>query len=273
MKHSPSVVILVSRSHIGSLICVNSLLNSGLNIKAIVKSRNFLNESKLRSIIKLFKVMGLRLLSKWFFVIAYMKLRIILATILDFLGKKKRLMAYSQIQRKYGIPIIKTKNINSHETIKKIDSLKPDLILSCYFNQILKKEIINIPRYGCLNIHPAIIQKYRGLSGYFWVLANNDESTGVTIHYMDNGIDTGDIVAQKRIIIGKKDTEFGLLIKLSREGAKLFLNIINSPGKMKGKKNNISNSVYCSIPAKEAYKKFLKLNKKIFTFSDFRELF
>jgi len=268
------VVVFLARSHIGSFLTVNELLNKGVKIKAIVKSNNYVGKSKIKSIIKCSKVMGIRRSAIYLSAVIYMKLKIAYSALVNLLtGRKQRIINYKQIKRKYGIPIIKTKNVNSLETFKKIKLLNPDLILVCYFNQILKKDLIDLPKLGCFNIHPSIIQKYRGLSNYFWVLANNEKVTGVTLHKIDEGIDTGKIVAQKEVNIEDDDTEYGLLIKLSKEGVDLFLNSLGKIKRGESYTNDISQSVYCSLPTKEAYKRFLKLGRKEFVIDDFRGLF
>ena len=75
----------------------------------------------------------------------------------------------------YSFPVINTNNINSKKTIEIIKGLKPDLIFSIYFNQIIKEELLTIPSYGLVNIHPSYLPEYRGVGPTFWVLANNEK--------------------------------------------------------------------------------------------------
>jgi folate-dependent phosphoribosylglycinamide formyltransferase PurN len=267
------LVVFVARSHIGSTLTVNHLINSGINIEAIIKSRNFVGKSKLKSITTSLRIMGWRRSLYYLFVAAYMKIKFKYARLLTLFGRRQKIITYNQIKKRYSIPIIKTKDINSAESIRKIKKLQPDIVLVCYFNQILKKEVINIPKYGCFNIHPSLVQNYRGLNNYFWVLANNETITGVTTHKIDEGIDTGQIVAQKEIDIGKDDTEFGLLIKISKEGAKLFVDSIDNIKEGRFSVSDTSKSKYYSLPTRKVYNRFLRLGRKVFKINDFDGLF
>ena len=267
------LVVFVARSHIGSSLTVNHLINSGINIEAIVKSRNFVGKSKLKSVTKSLRIMGWRRSLYYLFVAAYMKFNFKYARLLSLFGRRQKMITYKQINQRYNIPIIQTKNVNSAESIRKTKKLQPDIILVCYFNQILKKEIIDIPKYGCFNIHPSLVQNYRGLNNYFWVLANNETVTGVTAHKIDEGIDTGNIVAQKEIGIGKSDTEFGLLIKIAKEGANLFVNSIEDIKKGNFSVSDTSKSKYYSLPTRKVYNRFLRLGRKVFKINDFNGLF
>lgn len=106
-----------------------------------------------------------------------------------------------KIAEKNDIPYIEISNINSKISFKQIKKLNPDLIVVCIFGQILKKEILGIPRFGTINMHPSLLPEYRGSDPYFWVIKNAEKETGVTIHYIDEGIDTGDIILQERYLI------------------------------------------------------------------------
>ncbi|MGK0298115.1 MAG: methionyl-tRNA formyltransferase [Gammaproteobacteria bacterium] len=85
-------------------------------------------------------------------------------------------------------------NINHSSVIRLIQDIKPDLIVSAYFNQIIKEPIINLPRLGILNMHPGWLPAYRGVMAYFWVLKNGSDEAGVSIHWIGKGIDAGELV-------------------------------------------------------------------------------
>ena len=112
------------------------------------------------------------------------------------------------------------------ESIKKdyqrvLDS-KPDIIITCAYGKIIPKEILDYPKYGCINIHASLLPKYRGAAPIQWSLINGDDKTGITLMYMDEGMDTGDIIKQSEYVI--KDTDdIGILHdELSIMGAKLL---------------------------------------------------
>lgn len=118
--------------------------------------------------------------------------------------------------------------------IKKIKNLKPDLIVVVSYGMILPKEILKIPKLGCINVHPSLLPKYRGPTPIETAVINGDKKTGVTTMYMNEKMDEGDIILQKEIEIEKNETAGELWNKLSKIGAKLLIETIN-----KIEKNNI----------------------------------
>jgi methionyl-tRNA formyltransferase len=118
--------------------------------------------------------------------------------------------------------------INSERVIEEIIKMAPDLIIVVYYDQILGKEIIDIPPMGCINLHLALAEEYRGCYPTTWALINGEKMTGVTLHYIDEGIDTGDIIAQYRIPIYPSDTGKDLYDRCTRGGTFLFENALQS---------------------------------------------
>ncbi|MDB9782913.1 formyltransferase family protein [Winogradskyella sp.] len=105
------------------------------------------------------------------------------------------------ICKKHYIDFYRINDINSSTIEKIIRALDPDLIVVCHFEKILKKNIIDLPHYGCINLHPSLLPKYRGLSPQHWPIINGDDETGITVHFINEGIDTGPIIVQKKIKI------------------------------------------------------------------------
>lgn len=130
------------------------------------------------------------------------------------------------IAKKYKIPVLQVKKIGTKKTIKKIRSLKPDLIVVASFSQIIPKEILKIPIFGCFNIHPSLLPKYRGPSPIQSTILNDDEETGVSIILMDGKIDHGPIVAQEKIKIKEKIGYIELEKKLAELGADLLIKVL-----------------------------------------------
>lgn len=112
---------------------------------------------------------------------------------------------------------------NNTEFINEIKSLKPDVICVIAYGKILPKEILDIPKYGCINVHASILPKYRGAAPIQWAVLNGDEETGVTTMYMDAGIDTGDMIEIEKTKIGKEETTGELWDRLSKMGGKLLV--------------------------------------------------
>lgn len=102
---------------------------------------------------------------------------------------------------KYNIPFFRVEDINSEMIEKQILYLQPELIVVCHFQKILKKNIISIPVLGCINLHPSLLPEYRGMSPQHWPIINGDSETGITIHFINEGVDTGDIILQEKINI------------------------------------------------------------------------
>lgn len=115
--------------------------------------------------------------------------------------------------KKNKVPFLKQKNVNDLNFLKKIKKFKTELNVSMSFNQILKKEIINLSPKGFINCHAGALPFYRGRNPLNWVLINGEKSFGITVHFIDEGIDTGDIINQKIFPISDKDNYASLLKK------------------------------------------------------------
>ena len=111
----------------------------------------------------------------------------------------------------YNIDYLKDKNVNSKDFLDRIKKYNCDLFVSMSFNQIFKNEIINIPKLKTINCHAGKLPFYRGRNILNWVLINDEKEFGITVHYMDDGIDTGDIIIQRSYPINDTDTYKTLL--------------------------------------------------------------
>lgn len=175
---------------------------------------------------------------------------------------KKNLSSGWQVSQKLGIPTYATENINDDASINFIKTLQPDLIISVYFNQILKPETLKLAKKACLNLHPGSLPEYRGAFIYFWVLRNQESEAGVTIHKMDEGIDTGEILSKKYFPIEKTDTQQKVMVKSAlvgvRELKKIF-KLLQQNKKIEyneAEKANISN--YYKFPNKPDFDRYIK---------------
>ena len=115
---------------------------------------------------------------------------------------------------------------NNEEFIKIIKNLNPDLICVVAYGKILPKEILEIPKLGCINLHGSLLPKYRGAAPIQWAVLNGDKKTGVTTIYMNEGMDTGDIILKEEVEIGEDETTGELWDRLSKIGAKLLVETI-----------------------------------------------
>ena len=112
---------------------------------------------------------------------------------------------------------------NNPELIEKLKNLKPDVICVVAYGKILPKELLDIPKLGCINVHGSLLPKYRGAAPIQWAVLNGDTSTGITTMYMDEGMDTGDIILQEEISIGEDETTGEIWDKLAKLGGKLLV--------------------------------------------------
>lgn len=110
--------------------------------------------------------------------------------------------------------------------INEMKSLNPELICVVAYGKILPKDILDIPKYGCINVHGSLLPKYRGAAPIQWSVLNGDKTTGVTTMYMDIGMDTGDIILKKEAQIGDNETTGELWDKLSKLGGELLVETV-----------------------------------------------
>tara|TARA_Y100000766_G_scaffold272900_1_gene273231 strand:+ start:787 stop:1548 length:762 start_codon:yes stop_codon:yes gene_type:complete len=157
------------------------------------------------------------------------------------------------------------KSINSPNSIDVIKKYNPDLLVSILGNQIFKSQLINLAPKGCINLHTALLPKYRGLMPSFWVLKNNERYTGVSVFFVDEGIDSGPIIVQEKIEI--KNRSQAELIKYSKKiGMECVAEAVNLI-----KKDSVvlisnpdSEKTYFSFPKREDVLEFLKNGKSFF---------
>ncbi len=112
---------------------------------------------------------------------------------------------------------------NNEEFINELKVLKPDVICVVAYGKILPKEILDIPPYGCINVHASLLPKYRGAAPVQWAVLNGDKTTGVTTMYMDIGMDTGDMILKQEVEIGEDETTGELWDRLKEIGGKLLV--------------------------------------------------
>ncbi|MCI8411162.1 MAG: methionyl-tRNA formyltransferase [Clostridia bacterium] len=111
----------------------------------------------------------------------------------------------------------------NEEFIEEIKTLNPDVICVVAYGKILPKEILEIPKLGCINVHGSLLPKYRGAAPIQWAVLNGDKTTGITTMYMDIGMDTGDMILKQEVEIGKNETTGELWDRLSKIGGELLV--------------------------------------------------
>lgn len=141
-------------------------------------------------------------------------------------GRGMKLIAspVKQYAEDRGMKIYQPKKVKGNtEFIEELKRQNPDVICVVAYGKILPKEVLEIPKYGCINVHGSLLPKYRGAAPIQWSILNGDKTTGVTTIYMDEGMDSGDMILKKEVEIGENETTGELWDRLSKIGADLLV--------------------------------------------------
>ena len=143
-------------------------------------------------------------------------------------GRGKTLMPtpVKEAALKYEIPVFQPKKVREAEFVETLKELAPEVIVVAAFGQIITKEILEMPKYGCINVHASLLPAYRGAAPIQWAVINGDKESGVTIMQMDEGLDTGDMIEKVVVPLEKDETGGSLFDKLSMAGAKLCVEVL-----------------------------------------------
>ncbi|MDH3256158.1 MAG: methionyl-tRNA formyltransferase [Nitrospinota bacterium] len=152
-----------------------------------------------------------------------------------------------------GIKVYQPEKASAPEFVAECAALKPDLIVVIAYGQILRENLLSLPRHFCMNVHASLLPKYRGAAPINWAIINGDKETGVTTMKMDAGMDTGDILLMKKVAIEQDDTAQHLHDKLSEAGGALVLETIDQleKGELKFIPQKDAEATYASKLKKE----------------------
>lgn len=142
-------------------------------------------------------------------------------------GKKMGMPPVKELALKYDLPVYQPIKARDEEFVKILKDLNPDLIVVVAFGQILPKSILDIPKFGCVNVHVSLLPKYRGAAPINWVIINGEDKTGVTTMYMDEGLDTGDMILTSEFELNDEITAGELHDIMKVEGAKVLKETID----------------------------------------------
>ena len=129
---------------------------------------------------------------------------------------------------KLNIPVLQPDKVKEDSFVEELRALNPDVIVVIAFGQILSKEILDMPKYGCVNVHASLLPKYRGAAPIQWAVIDGEEKSGVCTMKMDEGLDTGDIIDKEEITLDPKETGGSLFDKLAALGGELILKTLQN---------------------------------------------
>lgn len=167
-----------------------------------------------------------------------------------------RKIAFSDVKKvaiENDIPVFQPEKIKSDESVEFLKNIEADLFVVIAYGQLLSKELLYMKKYGSLNVHGSILPKYRGPAPIHWSVINGDKETGVTVMYMDEGLDTGDICKIAKMPIGDDDTTGVIYNEMCELGAKTLLEVIDDieNGEVRRIKQNEEESCYAKLIDKE----------------------
>ena len=143
-------------------------------------------------------------------------------------GRSRRLVSspVKEAAQIWNLPVVQPVSLRKTEVVAQLAEFAPDVIVVAAFGQILPQSVLGLPRYGCINIHPSLLPKFRGASPVAAAILAGGEFTGVSIMLMDRGLDTGPVLARAQIAISAKDTTGSLTAKLSQIASRLLQEVL-----------------------------------------------
>lgn len=168
-------------------------------------------------------------------------------------GKKLQFTPVKEKALEYNLEVAQPEKVREESFMERLENIKPDIIVVVAFGQILPERILNIPPYGCINVHASLLPAYRGAAPIQWAVIDGLKETGVTTMYMEKGLDTGDIICQSSLELAKNETGGSLFDRLADEGAKLLLTTLKQleDGTAVRKKQDDSQASYAKMLSKE----------------------
>lgn len=143
-------------------------------------------------------------------------------------GKAMQAPPVKECALSHGIEVCQPERVREPECIEYLRKYHPDIIIVAAFGQILPKEILEMPKYGCVNVHASLLPKYRGAAPIQWAVINGDKVSGVTTMRMDVGLDTGDMIEKAEVVLNQDETGGSLFERLSEVGAELCVHTMKS---------------------------------------------
>ena len=181
-------------------------------------------------------------------------------------ARARRLLPAWKIARAGNIAVYQTTDINAEDAIDFVRQCQPDLLVSAYFSQILKADILQIARFGVLNIHPGWLPAYRGAMAYFWVLHNGSDRAGVSVHWIDEGIDSGEILERRSFPIPDNATQETVLMLTAVIGTRLLRRVMRrlqsgQPARKVSTEPELSQGDYYPMPGDREFASYFEQHR------------
>lgn len=164
-------------------------------------------------------------------------------------GKELAMPPVKELALQHGLPVFQPHKIKTEDAVAELRKFEADIFVVVAYGQILSKEILDMPKYGSINVHASLLPKYRGAAPIQWSIIDGEKLTGVTIMQMDEGIDTGDMLFKSTVEIEDTDTADSLYDKLSESGASLIIDALDAieKGDIHPVKQNHENATYAKM--------------------------
>ena len=167
-------------------------------------------------------------------------------------GHAMQFTPVKEVAVKHDIPVYQPVKIRAAESVAYLEKIEADVIVVVAFGQIIPKSILEMKKYGCINVHGSLLPKYRGAAPIQWAVIDGEKESGVTIMQMDEGLDTGDMLTKAVVLLDEKETGGSLFDKLSAEGAKLCVETLKliEAGEVQPRKQGESPTAYAAMLTK-----------------------
>lgn len=168
-------------------------------------------------------------------------------------GKKMSCTPVKEKAMEYALEIAQPERVREESFVNRLKMIAPDVVVVVAFGQILPEAILNIPKYGCINVHASLLPQYRGAAPIQWAVIDGLSKTGVTTMYMEKGLDTGDIICQSEVVLAPDETGGSLFDKLAKDGAQLLVKtlVMLENGIATRRKQDDSKSSYAKMLTKD----------------------
>jgi len=273
------VVLLTSDYHVTANIGLKSFLDHpglkkhGIEVVGIVMAGQFsLGKKHFKRTAYYFKKVNFVFLAKNILTNIWKKIGIFMARYL-IPNEEREYYAIDELAKIHNIPFLEVETINSEIAQQFIKEKDPDLMVSCFLLEILKKEVLSIPKKGSINVHPALVQHHRGAFSAFWTIAKNWRKTGATVHYMTEAVDEGDVILQKHFFVYPSDTVYSVNKRAARLGGKLLVRALVNIKKNRVRRFHMKKAPQLfTFPSPVELKRFYARGKSLISPKDFFRL-